>query len=333
MKLTRKSILLLVMLASCMLLSACDLTEVSFEAQSKNELAPSTAEQTTATAETMLQTETETKNIYEDTQASEAQTQQPDEFDASGLSKYLILEITDFLDNYLTQYSMSDTSFAIKLYDIKHNGFQPLYVKFNEESYYYACAYFNPMHEYEEESYPYCCTQEYTWVKYEKPEQITDTFDGMKLICAFQINKSEFCHDIGPAGGLSENIEHYSPYEPEFAQGINVAPRIEFDECFIYLNRTPLETVYCTMERPYHEWVAMPCMEFDGKYFVPYYLYIQNADGAISGELDLQRHFGEYYDHIMSVMIKDRYHVLDQFDRTTYYGLIAVDEITKMISE
>ena len=341
MKHSQKALLpLLFLLASCLLLSACDLSQPDFfEAQSQDEIAPDTAEQATATPETITTTETagisetESQADTEITQTTEAQTQQPDEFEVSGLSKYLILDITDYLDNYLTQYGMGDNTFAIKLYNIKHHGLQPLFVKFDKDSYYYACAYFNPAHEYEEENHPYCCAQEYTWVKYEKPEQITETFDGMKLVCAFQVNRAEFCHDIGHAGGLSDSIEHYSSYVPEFVEGINIAPSIEFDESFIYLNSTLLETVYCTMERPYHEWISMPCMEFDGQYYVPYYLYMQNSDGLISSEQNLELHFGDYYDRVIRVMITDRYHTVDQFGRTAYYGLIDVEDIEKIILE
>ena len=339
MKITKKSILpLLFLLASCLLLSACDLSQPGFEAQSQDEIAPDTPEQATATPETITTTETagisetESQADTEITQTTEAQTQQPDEFEVSGLSKYLILDITDYLDNYLTQYDMGDNTFAIKLYNIKHHGLQPLFVKFDKDSYYYACAYFNPAHEYEEENYPYCCTQEYTWVKYEKPEQITETFDDMKLVCAFQVNRAEFCHDIGHAGGLSESIEHYSSYVPEFVEGINIAPSMEFDESFIYLNSTPLETVYCTMERPYHEWISMPCMEFDGQYYVPYYLHMKYADGT-TGSSDLKRHFGEYYEYVMSIMLTDKYSVPDAYGRTAYYGLIDVEDISKIICQ
>ena len=74
----------------------------------------------------------------------------------------------------------------------------------------------------------------------------------------------------------------------------------------------------------------MPCMEFDGQYYVSYYMHTKYADGTI-GESDLEWHFGEYYEYVMSIMLTDKYTEQNQNGDTHYYGLISVEEIAKII--
>lgn len=329
MKHSQKALLpLLFLLASCLLLSACDLSQPDFfEAQSQDQLDTSDATQEAITDSAPTQATTE--QVQEFT-TEPGQLCQPQ---IIGLDEDLIAEILDFLKTMHIEYEMPEDSFAIKINKIKKDGLQPLHVKFDAENYYYACAYYDPTHEHPEyETSGYCCANDYTWVKIDKPDQITDTYKGLNFICAFQVNRTVFCHDIGQTEGVSKNMEHYLRYTPDFVDGSNTADASVFDKCFIYLNSSNLETAYCTVERQYHNWSAMLCMEFDGRYYVPYYLHMKYADGT-TGSSDLKWHFGEYYEYVMSIMLTDKYSVPDAYGGTAYYGLISVEEIAIIISE
>ena len=344
MKQTRKSVLLLlVMLASCMLLSACDLTEISFEAQSQNELVPSTAEQSTVTPETTIITETadvwetETQASPEESQTTETRVQLPDEFEDCGLSKYLIMELMDYLRNYNVMYDKDEVTFADIIDRAKTEKVQTWHVKFDANQYYYACAYYNPTHEYPEyESRSFCCANEYqTWVRYDNPEQIAESYNGMQLVCAFQINKALFVRDIEPTRGLSDSMEHFKLYTPVFENGINIAACEPFDSSFIYLNDSNYETVYQTTDiHSYHLlWSAFPMIELEEQFYLAYFLYDEYPDGTISEAKYLDLEFGAYYDQVMRIIITDKYHKQDQSGRKTYYGLISVEDISSILNQ
>ena len=344
MKITKKRIVpLLFLLASCLLLSACDLSEPGFEAQSQDELAPGTAEQSTVTPETIITTETadvwetETQTSPEESQTTETRVQLSDEFEDCGFSKYLIMEMMDYLQNYNVMYDKDEVTFADIVDRAKTEKVQTWHVKFDANQYYYACAYYNPTHEYPEyESRSFCCANEYqTWVRYDSPEQIAESYNGMQLVCAFQINKALFVRDIEPARGLSDGMEHFKLYKPVFENGINVAACEVFDSSFIYLNDSNYETVYQTTDiHSYHLlWSAFPLIELEERFYLAYFLYDEYPDGTINEAKYLDLEFGAYYDQVMTVMIKDKDSVLDQWGRTTYYGLLSVEDISKIICQ
>lgn len=266
-------------------------------------------------------------------QVADIQYERSDQLDISGVSKHLILEITDYMEEQRGFVSPAPTSFSFKLYHIKYDNAHPLLVKFDAENYYFVCAYYNPTHDNPEyESYAFCCVQEYTWVRYDRPEQITESYNGMRLISAYQINRAVVCRDIGPAGGITENVEHYTPYTPEFSEGVNVWPANVFDQSYIYLNSASLETVYFTTEREYSDSYTFPCVELDGQFYMPYKLYTVRSDGTRIYNGMLEEDLDSYYDQVMRVMITDKYSEYNELnDYTVYYGLISLPDLQYMI--
>ena len=266
---------------------------------------------------------------------ADIQYDKSDQLDISGISKHLILEITDYMEEQWGFVNPAPTSFSIKLNHIKYYNAHPLLVKFDAENYYFVCAYYNPTHEDPEyESFAFCCVQEYTWVKYDRPEQIAETYNGMRLISAYQVNRAVDCRDIGPAGGITENVEHYTPYTPEFSDGVNVWPAVVFDQSYIYLNSASLETAYFTTEREYSDGYTFPCVELDGQFYVPYKLYTVRSDGTRVDNYMLEEEFDTYYDQVMRVMIMDQYSEYNELnDYTVYYGLISLPDLQDMILE
>lgn len=324
--------IMLFALAVCMLLTACAYDAVNGENESQNPHDTSDTVQTTQDPETTGLLETEPQDTTEEPQDTTEKVQQPDEFEASGLSKYLIIELTDCLENYLVEVNPAELSFAMTLSVIKQYGRQSLHVKFDANDYYYACAYYNPADEHSESSGPYCCVHEYTWVKFESAEQITQTYQELGLVAAFQINKALFCHAIGAEGGLSEKMEHYQQYTPAFLDGVNVAEPIVFDRSYVYLNGSTLETVYFTAEKEPYGWIGFDCVDVRGKLYVPLELYTVNSDGTRYNH-DLENEFDTYYDDVMSVMVMDQYSVCDERGNTTYYGLLSVEDISSIIRQ
>ena len=347
MKILRnKTMPLLFLLALCLLLSACDLTKVSFEAQSQNELANHTEETTqppmsTAPSDTAAAPETTaplvTQEPTSDTQEQTTQPPQPFVPQVVGLDTALVKEIVDHLETRQSFYSPGDTSFAGKMDSVTKSGYQPLHVKFDSENYYYACAYLTPAHEDPLHGIGYenscnCCAREYLWVRYDSPEQIAESYEGMPLIIVFQVNKPLFCSDIGLTDSVTDMAEHYLEYTPEFENGVNIAPAVNFEQSFIYVNyykNRPI--VYFTNERQWHSWYHMDCMEQDGKFYVSFYLGTKKDDGTYSS--DLAYKFKEYYDEVMQYMIMDAYSEVDGYNRTLYYGLLAVEDISKIVCQ
>ena len=258
-----------------------------------------------------------------------------DEMYESGLSKNLISRIETYMYEQTAFIYPAPTSFAIKLYQIDEYELQPLLIKFNADDYYYACAYYTPTHEYpENESHHFCCADQYIWVRYDSPEQIAEQHDGMNLVCAFQINQTLYCKDIGHEGGLSKDLSYFHRYTPVFENGFNVAPCIEFDQTFIYLNDSNLETAYHSTELFNHGHKSFECVELDGQLYVPLYLYTEKADGTKSNTADLAQELDSYYDRVMSVMVTGRYSVYnDKNGSIKYYGLIPLEDIQDMILE
>lgn len=227
---------------------------------------------------------------------------------------------------------MPGTSFSIKLDEIKKYDKQPMLVKFDPDNYYYACAYFNPAHEYNEHLCGYACVNEYIWVKFASAAEILESYDGLAFVCAFQINKAVFCRDIR-ALGPSETVEHYQKFIPEFVEGLNVAAPPVFDQSFIYLNSSNYQTVYHSVDLYNHDWITLECVEIEGQSYIPFFLRTEYANGACKDNDSLAEELGVYYDEIMRSLIMDRYSVHETWGGTTYYGLLAADDLLTFLDQ
>ena len=238
----------------------------------------------------------------------------------------LIKALTKYLSEYYAEYDMPETSVAIKIDQIK-NGAQPLQLKFNPDDYYFVCAYFETEHEYEDVDY--CCVSEYTWVGFNSQEDITESYNGIKFLLAFQINKTEICRDLLPDDRIVPKTEHFMLYKPIFQDGKNCNIPKEYDGTFIYLNSSKKSSVYLCSNHPTHDWEAMRYVELDGKSYIPVYLYTtkpyEGYDKQIRWEL------GDYYDLLTKIMICDKYYEVSRNGSTMYYGLFEIEEFVNTI--
>ena len=242
----------------------------------------------------------------------------------------LIEVLVIYLEQYLTQYDLKGKSLFEKIDDIK-GGIQPLHVVFNPNDYYYMCGYYTPTHEYEE--YMYCCARGYTWAKYEKETDIPEFYDSQPCMVVFQINKSLSVTDILSNTADVPAMQHFQIYQPIFENGFNVAEPITFDQSFLYLDYPNCElngfidnTIYYSTDFYYHPRSTIPCVRLSNQDYLPFFLYSTKADGTIRETADYTYDFGGYYDTLINVVEKEKYSVTDDLNRTTFYGVIAIED-------
>lgn len=240
----------------------------------------------------------------------------------------LIVALVDYLKTLSYDYELFPHSTADKIDDIK-NGKQALHVAFDSSNTYFVCAYLDEISNADKFFHDHA--DEYTWVKYEKAEEIYEKYNDLSLVVAFQINPSLFVKDIMSEDAAVPAMEHFQPYEPQFNEGLNTKAADTFDETFIYLDSSDNDTVYHCTSVYYDYTVNIPCICLDGQYYVYKYLYSVLADGS-RDNVNVSYDFGEYYDCLVSVMDTEKY-TLNENGRTTVYGLITIDDFADIINK
>ena len=249
-------------------------------------------------------------------------------------SSDLVVTLVAYLDQYMTRYDFIGRTFAQKVDDIK-TGIQPLHVAFDPSDYYFVCGYYNSSSEYGDIGYRSC--NEYTWVGYKNESDVKEYYNDMKWAVVFQINRALTVTDIVSNERQIPDMEHFQIFKPTFANGVNIAAPVVFDETFIYLNypncylnrsaQNASRMYYCKSIY-YHPTNTISCVCLDGEYYLSFSRYTVYADGSRSEENDYTYTFGTYYDALMSVMDKDKYSVTYEDDQTTFYGTISLDVFT-----
>ena len=241
----------------------------------------------------------------------------------------LIATLVAYLEQYLTNYDLIGRTFAQKIDDIK-NGIQPLHVAFDPSDYYFVCGYYNPAEDHYE--FGYCCAEDYTWVGYKNETEILEYYNDTKWAVVFQINRASSIADIISKENAVPNMEHFQIYTPTFENGVNIAAPVVFDETFIYLNypncylnrsSQNTSTMYYCKSIYYHPMNTIPCVYLDGEYYLSFYLYTVYSDGLRGEENNYAYSFGMYYDTLMDIMEKEKYHTIDEYERTSFYGTIS----------
>ena len=241
----------------------------------------------------------------------------------------LVVALTAYLKQsvFEFEYNIFGISFSQKINGIK-NGAQPIHVAFDPTNYYFVGAYYNPTHEYSESLF--CCAQEYTWIAYKNETEIQECYNDMKCIAAFQINRALTVTNLLPDGTTTPGMEHFQIYKSTFENGVNVGAPIVFDETFIYLNNFinhfDEDMIYHSKSAHHHSNQTIPCVNLDGRYYLPFYLYTIYTDGHRGEEKSYVNAFGEYYDALTSIMEKDKYSITKENGRTSFYGVISLED-------
>ena len=252
-------------------------------------------------------------------------------------SSDLVVTLIAYLEQYLVEYDLVGRSFETKINNIK-DGIQPLHVAFDPSNYYFVCGYYNSSSEYGDVGYHK--SKEYTWVGYEKETEIQEYYNGAKWAVVFQINKALTITDIFSSEATVPNMEHFKIYKPTFENGVNVAAPVDFNETFIYLNypncylnrfSQSTDVMYYSTSIYYHSMNTISCANFEGKYYLSFYLYTIYADGKRGEESNYVYTFGEYYDALMLIMEKDKYSITKDNGRTSFYGVISFEDFVNGI--
>lgn len=215
-----------------------------------------------------------------------------------------------------------ENSFESKMQKIK-GGDRPLLAVFDPSSYYYVCAYFEvPEGHVEIGTMAYCCVEKYTWVMFEKEDEILEFYNGIPFLLAFQINRAAFVDDVLNDNYKVPQMQYFQEYKPEFMNGINKNKQIYFDEAILYLNHYDKDNIYFTPPVISPECNFFPCVKHDGEYYVSVYIQTINPDGKVYLN-DLTANFGFYYDDLMELMLPERQGVKDTNGSIRYYGLIS----------
>ena len=342
MKHSQKALLpLFFLLASCLLLSACDLSNVSFEAQSQNELAPSNTDDT---VENSQATDIHTEVVQETSDPLPEDTSQPitladDTYDPEKEFDYLIHTLKTYLGHLKYESSGLENTYENKFDSAKESG-KVLFVEFNPNAYYYVCAYSDSGHEYE--FYDQCCIDSYTWVKFEDEQELKDSYDGKDFVVSFQINKTLSCVNMLDEKDASADMEHYRIYSPEFVDGVNTSEPLEFAEAFLYFYSDNTVSKYHQCNNPaiiyhstdcyYHKSVVLTLMELDTENYVKIHLSTHMSDGKTTENGFLPEYFGKYYNDAMRVMITGTHNVTDQYGNVNEYGLLRIEDIVQIIT-
>ena len=237
------------------------------------------------------------------------------------LSDNLISALSKYFADFFIQPEIIGHSFEDKL-NLCKNGRNPLFVKFSNECYYVA-TYHTASHENAEyESVMFCCYKEYTWVGFEKAEDVKENWEGKELIGAFQINHQDFCVNI-KTGENDVIMEHYAFYRPEFKDGVALDPKITFDDLFIYLAKgTDKYICYSSTHGRYlPESLSLNCIEIDGKYYV--------KESYSYNTASLEKNYGEYYDILKSSMVSE--YITNENGTKHIYGLFNIEDIAEII--
>ncbi len=241
----------------------------------------------------------------------------------------LVCALTKYLQDLFVSHDMPETSTATKIEEIK-NGKQALHVGFNKSEYYFVCAYYNIGHY--DEANDYCCVTNYTWVKFNNANEISEKYDDLNFVVAFQINKASLVTDIVTKNSPVPNVEHFQEYIPNFNNGFNTNGSTKFDISFVYLNSSNDENVYHSVSAYYNALKTLPCISVNGQYYITKELYTLYADGTRS-DINVISDFGKYYDTLVNIMDTTSYSVTDEKGRTTFYGLIEISAFSICINE
>ena len=220
-----------------------------------------------------------------------------------------VVTILDYLENTDSGYPLSMANMIDR---IKADTAKAMLVNFYSSESYFVCGY------YTDDADPFFHTDapNYTWVKFDSENEITEEYKDLTLVISFQFSKASMVSDIITPDANVPNIEHFQVYFPVFEEGINISDDIEDDDIFVYVCSPNESTLFV------HHFGSsnLPFVHINGKYYltVPHYRIMQDGTRV---DTKLDNYFGKYYDALLNIMIKDKYSVTES-GYTAFYGLI-----------
>ena len=240
----------------------------------------------------------------------------------------VLLEELELWDAYIeyVHFNLADKINSIK------KGTRALNVNYMGSDTYFVCAYYTE--DYEADFY--FDAPKFTWVKFGSEDEITQTYNDLTFVIAFQFNVASLVTDIVSTGADVPNLHHYQVYKPVFSEGVNTSEAIVFDEMFIHLSNSSKNDAYYTTKDYGYQFSSIPIVYtnyYDNKeYYTLISHYTLYKDGT-RFELPLEYKFEEYYDELTTVMLTDQYCEIDSKGDTHFYILIKLEDIVKIIKE
>ena len=250
------------------------------------------------------------------------------------LSDELILDLAIELKDSIASINPIIRSIGGLVGQAKGGAKVPLLINLSNERVYYVCAYFNPEHTIEEELSCYCCILKYSWVGFEKAEDITENHDGKTFIAAYQINLSDSCINImtNEDAGV---VEHFIHYTPTFVDGENVAEKIVTDTILLYFTEYYSKHMYCCTEKKIHKYSQLDLFEIDGELYVGEYrsLYSIDENGHRYDSVNIEQYYGIYYEDLMKIAIFDARPITNTNGsiKTYYYGIFKLADFIDLL--
>ena len=262
-------------------------------------------------------------------QPSEDNTQAAAGIELTDEDSDLVEALVKYLKDQFVQGDATQNSVEEQINRVKSGEVQPLLVEIDPDSFYFICCY-SDVDRVDEMLNFYQNSFEYTWVKYEKSNEIKEIYNEKKVIEVFQINSAYLIQDIVSNDAESIRLERFQLFSKEFINGLNVSPAKVVNKAFIYLNETDSDTIYYSERSSVYN--TIDCTKIENHYYIELFLYQIDLDGEKSDYGFLEWNLGEYYEQITK-LITNEYSVYSGDDSlglegcTHYYGLVDVEEL------
>ena len=238
------------------------------------------------------------------------------------LDSELIISLSKYLKDFFIEYEIPAFNFGQKL-DMCKSDIDPVLADFGSECY-YVVAYYSADDGHLED---FCCVDNYTWIGFQKAEDIQRTWNDNDFAAAFQINPTEYSIDL-KTKEMNIVKAHFSFFIPQFNDESALEPEIVFNNPFIILDEE--KPAYYSSKADLHELMSFDCVKLDGEYFVKFLMKI-DYDDERSYEANLQESFGAHYDDLMEIIITDRYSE-DTEGIAYYYALFGIWDLVNVIN-
>ena len=221
----------------------------------------------------------------------------------SGLPEELIAQLISVESSDEKQGDVGEFCFSMS-FDLIKNGYHLLLVEYNDRSqYYFVAAYYTSDDGHYERDH--CCREKYTWVKFEKANEITEYYNGEKIVCSYQIDVASSCRDmIAPERGELSYM-YCRPYWPIFVPGGVYAPDgyEQSEGMGIVLSDSTGDTVYDSRMGTYMLSLSryLGYENIDGEHYISIRVEV-SGDDEHSLQKRLKRTLGDYYDHLIDGM-------------------------------
>lgn len=239
----------------------------------------------------------------------------------------LVRKLIEYLGLYYTKVDMMSYLISEKIDQIR-DGTQALRVRFDGAGAYFVCAYYGGI-----ETHVFDSKADYTWVKYENANEISEKYKEMDLVIAFQIDKAAFVTDIVNGDAAAPGMELFRKYTPEFKDGLNTNAAVEYCDSFIYLNSSDDKVVYHSRYFYYDSLRTISFSLIDDKYYFDAQLYTIYPNGDRSERDYLTIEFGEYSDAFAGIMDADGYTRTDPDGTVYHHGLIEAEAFANCIKQ